>query len=84
MKGSAATAVRITIMNNHKLGKDVSPKCEYCIYSIKTKDESTVLCKHKGITAPDGSCKKFAYDPLKRVPQHPASLPSFSADEFKL
>ena len=71
-------------MNNHKLGTDVPPKCAYCLHCIRTKDEETLLCKYRGIASPEGSCKKFIYDPLKRVPQRPATLPEFSADEFKL
>ncbi len=71
-------------MNNHKLGADISPKCAYCLHSIPTGDAETLLCKHKGVASPEGSCKKFVYDPLKRVPQRPATLPEFSADEFKL
>ena len=71
-------------MNHGKSGKDLPPKCEYCTHCIPTQQADTALCRFRGVTAPDGACKKFDYDPLKRVPRRPAPLPAFSEEEFKL
>jgi hypothetical protein len=43
-----------------------------------------VLCIHKGVVDPDFSCRKYHYNPLKRVPMRMPSLPAFEKDDFKL
>ena len=42
-----------------------------------TLGERKVLCIKKGVMPPEGHCKKFRYDPLKRTPPRPA-VPDFS------
>ncbi len=66
-------------------GSEIEPKCAYCAKCIKTKDNKTALCEKKGLTTPDGSCRKFVYDPMKRVPSasHPP-LPEYSKAAFSL
>lgn len=71
-------------MGNKLLGKDLEPKCEYCVYGRPTPDGQNILCVYCGVPSPDYHCKKYKYDPLKREPQKPARLGEFSEDEFKL
>ena len=48
-------------------------------------DGESVLCPKKGIMDKDFSCKRFRYDPLKRVPEkREPKLPEFSPDDFSL
>lgn len=65
-------------------GKDIEPKCAYCAFGESTQDEKTVLCQKKGISEPDGACKKFKYDPLKRSPRKKPQLPEYCAEDFSL
>lgn len=51
--------------------KDIEPRCAYCKRGA-VLDEDRVMCMKKGIVSPTGSCRKFKYDPLKRVPPKPA------------
>lgn len=59
--------------------KKIERACSYCIHSAKL-DDSTCLCSKRGLKNPDDSCRKFRYDPCKRVP-HKAKAVDFS--QFK-
>lgn len=52
--------------------KDIDPRCAYCKRGVAL-DEDQIMCVKKGIVSPAGSCRKFKYDPLKRVPPKPMS-----------
>jgi len=71
-------------MAKQLIGKDIEPKCAYCAFGETASDGQTVLCKKMGISEPDGACKKFSYDPLKRSPERRPKLPDFSAEDFSL
>jgi len=47
--------------------KRIEKSCTYCIHGTKL-DEEQVLCIKKGIVSVCGKCRKFTYDPCKRVP----------------
>ena len=53
--------------------KKIQKSCAYCQYGTKLNDEQ-VLCIKKGIVALDGKCRKFTYDPCKRIPAKPKAL----------
>lgn len=48
--------------------KKMEKSCAYCAYGVRVDDEQ-VLCAKKGIRALSGKCRKFKYDPTKRIPQ---------------
>ena len=53
--------------------KDIDPRCAYC---AKGKDlaRGDIGCVHKGVVKAHFSCRKFVYDPLRRVPPKPVRL----------
>lgn len=53
--------------------KKIDPRCAYCQRSAKLSEDS-VVCIKRGVVSAGGSCRKFKYDPLKRVPPRPATL----------
>ena len=72
-------------MSKKLFGSGIEPKCEYCTECVLTADKKTALCKRKGFTTPDGSCRKFEYDPLKRTPRaKQPPLPEFTDEDFSL
>lgn len=71
-------------MKKKLLGSDIEPKCQYCLSGTAVTDSDTVLCPKKGVLDKNDSCRKFIYDPLKRIPQQAAEMLSFSADDFSL
>lgn len=59
----------------------MQPKCDYCEYGKRTKDGDKVLCEKNGLVAPDHSCGKFSYSPLKRIPVKQLNFVGTMADE---
>lgn len=53
--------------------KKIERSCVYCIYGTKL-DEDTILCSKKGMKTVEDKCRKFQYDPLKRVPAKAKAL----------
>ena len=65
--------------------KKMPKSCAYCVYGTKL-DEEQILCVKKGVMSVEGKCRKFRYDPCKRIPPRP-KLPDFSRyseDDFSL
>lgn len=53
--------------------KKIAKSCSYCSHGTKI-DEEQVLCVKKGVVPVNGKCRKFNYDPCKRVPLKPKAL----------
>lgn len=64
--------------------KGIPPACEYCKFGFLTRDGKTVLCEKKGVCSPSGSCRKYLYAPLKRIPRRPNALPKYDKSDFEL
>ena len=65
--------------------KRIPRSCQYCVYSAGL-DEERLLCTKRGIVSIDHQCRKFRYDPCKRIPAKPKA-PDFSQynnDDFAL
>ena len=71
-------------MKRKLYGNTVSPTCRLCVHGRLTKDKQVVLCLHRGVTAPDDRCRKFCYDPLRRVPFRNPQIETFSKEDFSL
>ena len=65
--------------------KKIEPCCAYCANGSRIS-ETEVACLKRGVVSAGGSCRKFAYDPLKRVPSRPAPVDTekFTAEDFEL
>ena len=55
--------------------KNIARSCTYCKFGTRL-DEFNILCAKKGMVSSEHSCRKFAYDPCKRVP------PKVKASDF--
>lgn len=60
--------------------KKIERVCSYCKYATKIDDEQ-VLCIKKGIRACNAKCRKFIYDPIKRIPVKAKALDFQQYDE---
>jgi hypothetical protein len=58
--------------------------CSSCEHGRSSNFGDKVLCRHVGIIDPYFSCKKYKYNPLKRVPFRAPFLPVFDKEEFKI
>lgn len=66
-------------------GNYIEPACQYCCLGRDTSDGQKVLCEKAGVVLPSYSCKKFIYDPLKRIPTRQVTkLPPLEQSDFKL
>lgn len=51
-------------------GNTIEPKCEYCMFGSLDKTGKNILCTKVGVVTRDyPACKKYVYNPLKRVPE---------------
>ena len=55
--------------------KKITRSCAYCSYGTKL-NSTDILCVKRGIRNMEQSCRKFLYDPCKRVP------PKMKASDF--
>lgn len=53
--------------------KKIDKQCTYCTHAAKV-DDRTMVCTAKGIVSSDFHCRRFRYDPLKRIPDPPARM----------
>lgn len=65
-------------------GNKIKPACHYCIQAYQAMGEEQILCLKRGVVPREYSCKKFRYDPLKRVPQRPLPLIKYTEEDFAL
>lgn len=65
--------------------KKIQRLCTYCVFSGKIDDEK-VICQKCGIVPAGHHCRRFRYDPLKRVPPQPQtqSFEKFKDTDFSL
>lgn len=65
--------------------KDIDPMCLYCQHSHDISAQQVACVKH-GLKAPTDKCRKFRYDPLRRVPPRPkkADFSGLTSEDFSL
>ena len=65
--------------------KKLPKSCTYCIHGTRLNDDE-VLCIRKGVVRVDKNCRKFTYDPCKRVPlkQKASDFSKYDSDDFTL
>ena len=60
--------------------KKIKRSCIYCIHGTKIGDEQ-ILCTKQGAVSIYYACRKFKYDPCKRIPVKPKALDFGKYDE---
>jgi len=65
--------------------KKIEKSCSYCIYSTKLDDEQA-LCVKMGVVDLYSKCRKFRYDPTKRIPPKPKApdFEQYTQEDFSL
>ena len=53
--------------------KRIEKNCSYCRYGTALED-SLILCTKCGVVKAESKCRKFDYDPIKRIPGKPKAL----------
>lgn len=70
---------KTTLFDSH-----IQPCCSYCAIGHLGNDKKMIYCPKKGVVSPFYHCKKFTYDPIRRIPMRQPKLPSFSKEDFSL
>lgn len=65
--------------------KKIERACGYCVYGANIGDEQ-ILCSKKGLRSADSQCRKFRYDPCKRIPLKARALDfsKYDKEDFSL
>lgn len=71
-------------MSDKLLGKNVRKSCAWCVHGVKSEYSDEVFCIKNGVTLINDYCRKYKYDPLKRIPDRKKIAGKFSAEDFKL
>lgn len=53
--------------------KRIPRSCTYCAFGVQLED-GQVLCSKSGMRTLEDSCRRFRYDPCKRVPSKAKAL----------
>lgn len=68
--------------NDNTEAKDDMPRvCAFCEKSISLTDGNQMLCTRSGVVSASYCCRKFRYDPLKRVPTSPPPVRPLEPDD---
>lgn len=65
--------------------KKIERACAYCVHGANI-GEGQILCSKKGLSAELDHCRKFAYDPCKRIPLKAKTLDfsKYDKEDFSL
>lgn len=72
-------------MAKHSLFRsDIEPRCAYCARGNPLSDDQ-VACRKYGVVSGAFHCRRFRYDPLRRIPPKPAVMRTdFLPEQFLL
>ena len=71
-------------MSKKVFNKKLVKHCEYCMHGTVSSFSDEVLCKKKGITNINDSCRHYKYDPLKREPKKIKIADNYKSEDFLL
>jgi hypothetical protein len=65
--------------------KNIERSCCYCAFGTKI-DEELTLCIKKGVVSSEKPCRKFRYDPTKRIPskKKPLDFSRYDEEDYSL
>lgn len=65
--------------------KKIERACTYCRFATKL-DDDLILCAKKGVVSTGKPCRKFRYDPCKRIPPKAKAIDftEYSQEDFSL
>ena len=69
--------------NKLRLGEGVEKSCALCAHSTET-EQGKCFCIKKGFVYSSDVCRKYEYDPFKRVPLPGPSLPEHEKKDFEI
>ena len=75
----------LLVMNMSSMFNQELPRsCKYWVYSKDSLFGTEVLCKKRGVTNYNDSCRHYKYDPLRRVPEKVKIADGYKPEDFSL
>ena len=71
-------------MRRKLYGNKITPACGTCAHARRSADGKGMLCPYRGAVSLEDECRRYEYDPLKRIPRRPPAPAPHSAEEFTL
>lgn len=71
-------------MRQKLYGNNITPSCETCRNARRSFDGKVMLCPRHGAMPLYERCRKYVYDPLKRIPSRRPKQMEHTAEEFSL
>ena len=73
-------------MNNMAdiFNKQLPKKCAYCEFSGQELFNGEILCKKHGVVKTGDFCRRYKYDPFKRVPKSVRPSDNYNPEDFSL
>lgn len=56
--------------------------CRFCEEATLLRDGENVLCRRYGVVHEEYVCRRFSYDPLKRLTSTPKAMPKLDTDDL--
>ncbi len=70
--------------NQEFLSEEYPKKCE-CCENLKSKEgEIPLVCRIRGEVKPEGFCRRFVFDPLRKKPNIGFNIKKFTKKDFEL
>lgn len=66
------------------LGGAIEPNCRYCRYNSADEHDPDDQVKCPNYTEGAECCRRYEYDPTKRVPKNTPRLGNYTQDDFSL
>ena len=63
--------------------KNIERYCSYCQFAGRI-DDRTMICRLCGVVPCEHRCRRFRYDPLKRVPPRPQKARASDGADYSL
>ncbi len=65
--------------------KKMPGSCQYCAHGVRL-DGGQIVCVKKGLLEGDCACRRFRYDPLKRIPprRKAVDFSKYDQEDFSL
>ena len=71
-------------MRRKLYGQGVPRACSHCFFGVPAQRGGQILWIKKGIVAPDFKCRKYKYDPLRRIPRVQPEPEQYDPADFSL
>lgn len=71
-------------MSENLFNKNLNKSCRWCMYGKNSEYTNEIFCKKRGVTTQDEYCRKYKYDPLKRIPDTQELTDEYSESDFSL